>query len=183
VCIAKLNANASFVSEENEENKNFKDCEPRRLDMVNTLQRFSYLTEELGKLVTTEQWLFEMEYMQKVEENFMRIMSKLSVTSSAQPTKKEAPKVKSITLLQLEIAQFDGNADSWIQFRDQYDSTIHENADLQSVQKFRYLLSFLKDEAKELVADITISNDEYNTALNLLLQHFNNPLKIIKSYI
>jgi Protein of unknown function (DUF1759) len=33
------------------------------------------------------------------------------------------------------------------------------------------------------VAEITISNDEYNTAWNLLLQHYNNPLKIIKSYI
>jgi uncharacterized protein VirK/YbjX len=86
-------------------------------------------------------------------------------------------------LPKLETAQFDGNADSWIQFRDQYEATIHENADLQSVQKFRYLLSFLKDEAKELVADITLSNYEYNTAWNLLLQHYNNPLKIIKSYI
>jgi hypothetical protein len=78
--------------------------------------------------VTTEQWPFEMEYLQKVEENFMRIMSKLSVTSSAQPTEKEAPKVKSITLPRLEIAQFDGNADSWIQIRDQYEATIHKNA-------------------------------------------------------
>jgi Protein of unknown function (DUF1759) len=143
--------------------------------MVNVLQRFSYLTEELGKLVTTEQCPFEMEYMQKVNENFMRIMSKLSVTSTAQPTEKEAPKVKLRTLLKLEIAQFDGNTDSWIQFRDQYEATIHENADFQSVQKFRYLLSFLKNEAKELVDDITIINDEYNPAWNLLLQHYNNP--------
>jgi Protein of unknown function (DUF1759) len=83
--------------------------------------------------VTTEQWPLEMEYMQKVEENFMRIMSKLSIASSAQSSKKEAPKVKSITLPKIEIAQFDGNANSWIQFRDQYEATIHENADLQSV--------------------------------------------------
>jgi hypothetical protein len=77
VCIAKLYENPSFVSEENEENNNLKDCKPRRQEMLNVLQRFSYLTEELEKLVTTEQWPLEMEYMQKGKEKFMRTMSKL----------------------------------------------------------------------------------------------------------
>jgi Protein of unknown function (DUF1759) len=33
------------------------------------------------------------------------------------------------------------------------------------------------------VTDITISNDEYNTAWDLLLKQLSKPLKIVKTYI
>jgi Protein of unknown function (DUF1759) len=85
--------------------------------------------------------------MRKVEENFMRVKSRLSLTDEAKKRGNKS-KVKAITQPKLEISQFDRYSDDWIHFRDQFKATIRTNADLQDVQKLGYLLSFLKDEAK-----------------------------------
>jgi hypothetical protein len=149
VSLAQVMSDTNFVDSSDEAIKNFRDCEPRRLEMMNALQYLLVWLKNPGREVTAEQWPFELEYMQKVEESFMRVIVRLSFTDEAKKRENES-KVKVITFPKLEISQFDGNLDNWIQFKDQLEETIYTNADLQNVQKVQIFPEFFERWSKRI---------------------------------
>ena len=81
---------------------------------------------------------------------------------------------KDINLPKLEIKPFDGQSDLWSEFYDNFECTIHQNNSLSNVQKMSYLKSFLRGSALAVISNFKLTNENYNTALDLLKERFDN---------
>ncbi|XP_064488475.1 uncharacterized protein LOC135400572 [Ornithodoros turicata] len=79
---------------------------------------------------------------------------------------------RTASLPKLQIPKFGGKLQDWQRFWEHYDATIHGNASLAPVEKFKYLLSFLTDDAKRAIDGIGLSGDNYATAILTLKQRF-----------
>jgi len=75
-----------------------------------------------------------------------------------------------VRLPTIELPTYSGNVCKWLHFRDTFDALINQNDRLTNVQKFHYLISSLKDEAKELIANLPITHDNFVVAWELVTQ-------------
>jgi len=83
-----------------------------------------------------------------------------------------------VKLPSIQLPTYDGTISTWLHFRDTFESVIIQNNTLSNVQRFHYLLSSLKGEAKQLIANLQISHDNFVVAWDLVTQRYNN-IKLI----
>lgn len=88
-----------------------------------------------------------------------------------------------VRLPDIKLPNFAGNLDQWLNFHDLFVSLVHSSHELSNIQKFYYLRSSLSGEALKLVQTIAISANNYQVAWNLLLDHYQNPLRLKQSYV
>lgn len=79
----------------------------------------------------------------------------------------------------LQIQPFRGEKALYRSFKEHFVSTIGRNSNLDEVQKFKYLLSYLKDGPKLLVESLPVLGSSYHTALDILERTYSD-LKEIK---
>jgi hypothetical protein len=79
-----------------------------------------------------------------------------------------------IKLPTIALPTFDGDTGSWLHYRDTFEALIVNNTTLSSVQKFHYLIASLKNEAKALISNLQITNENFTVAWRLVTQHYNN---------
>jgi diphosphomevalonate decarboxylase len=72
------------------------------------------------------------------------------------------------------LSTCDGNACSCPHFRNTFEALIVKNKTLSNVRRFHYLISSLKDEAKDLISSLQITNDDFPVAWQLVSQRYNN---------
>jgi diphosphomevalonate decarboxylase len=63
---------------------------------------------------------------------------------------------------------------SWLHFRDTFEVLIVNNTALSSVQIFHYLIASLKNEAKDLISNLQMTNENFLVAWQLVTQRYNN---------
>ncbi|XP_049872257.1 uncharacterized protein LOC126376657 [Pectinophora gossypiella] len=73
-------------------------------------------------------------------------------------------------LPQIKINKFDGTFYKWLEFRDTYESLIHDNISLKPIHKFHYLCSYLEGEAARVISNLEISAANYSEAWTLLCE-------------
>ena len=78
-------------------------------------------------------------------------------------------------LPKIVIPPFEGDTREWDQFWDLFHSCIHTNTSLDEVQKFNYLYSLLRKEAKEAVRGIRNAGENYNKLVETLKTRFHRP--------
>ena len=83
-------------------------------------------------------------------------------------------KTVSVKLPKLMLPVFGGDVTEWPTFWDNYRSTIHENRALTNVDKFKYLLSCLVDEAKDTLRGFKITDSQYEAAVKLLRERYDD---------
>ena len=71
----------------------------------------------------------------------------------------------------------------WQTFLDTFESSVNSRADLSKVQKFQYLIGYLKDSAKKCVEGFPLTNDNYDEALKMLKERYGNPQLIISAHM
>uniref|UniRef100_A0A915NFM1 CCHC-type domain-containing protein n=1 Tax=Meloidogyne floridensis TaxID=298350 RepID=A0A915NFM1_9BILA len=81
----------------------------------------------------------------------------------------------------IQLRRFDGKIENWCAFWETYRVLIHEDSTLSHVEKFNILESILDKEAKDLIEGLQMTNEGYNTAIDLLLSRFGNDKKLIRS--
>ncbi|XP_054709241.1 uncharacterized protein LOC129218946 [Uloborus diversus] len=86
-------------------------------------------------------------------------------------------------LPKLNITPFSGNFNDWINFKDLYLVTVHNQDSLSNVQKFQYLKGLLTDEPASLIKHIPLSNASYLEAWENLLDRYDKKKKIVQSLI
>ena len=59
------------------------------------------------------------------------------------------------------LPTFEGDICSWLHFRDTFEALIVNNTALSNVQKFHYLIASLKNEAKDLISNLLITNENF----------------------
>lgn len=83
----------------------------------------------------------------------------------------------------IEIAVFKGEYDTWLQFRDTYESLIHTNASLSEIQKFHYLRAYLGSTVLDIIASLEFCSSNYETAWKLICDRFNNSRMLIQNHV
>jgi len=88
-----------------------------------------------------------------------------------------------VKLPTIQLPSYDGTITTWLHFRDTFDSLIIQNKMLSNVQKYQYLLSSLKGEARQLIANLQISHDNFVVAWNLVTQRYNNTKLLAMTHV
>lgn len=83
----------------------------------------------------------------------------------------------------LPIPKFDGRADSWIGFIDQFDSVVDSQFNLAPTLKLQYLVSALSEEPRRLLMHLKIEGGNYRVARDLLKSRYHNTRVLADNYI
>lgn len=104
----------------------------------------------------------------------------LRSSQAPQTTEAKAPAVE-VRLPKLELPTFGGNLEEWLSFRDLYVAAVHDNTGLTGAQKLQYLKASVKGDAALLLQSVSITNDNYEQAWELLNNRYQNRREIVTS--
>ena len=134
---------------------------------------------------TSDRELFENQYYQ-VEAKFSEILRPvvdpppsrhISPRSSLSGHSKNSPRSHTssthIKLPTTALPNFEGDTCSWLHYRDTFEALVVNNTSLSNVQKFYYLIASLKNEAKDLISNLQITNENFLFAWQLVAQRYN----------
>ncbi|XP_055543019.1 uncharacterized protein LOC129728597 [Wyeomyia smithii] len=88
-----------------------------------------------------------------------------------------------VRLPEINIPEFKGDFDEWMNFNDLFNTLIYSNTQLSPIQKSQYLKAVLKGDALRLVQSLAVSSANYMTAWDLLKKRFDNKNYLIKQHL
>ena len=86
-------------------------------------------------------------------------------------------------LPKLEIKPFDGNPVDWYSFRDMFESLVHKDYNIPTVQKFHLLRNALQGDVANIINTLNASEENYVVAWDLLNQRCNKPRQIVQTHL
>ena len=101
-----------------------------------------------------------------------------AVSSVSSKTRKQHVKVPKI-----DIPPFYGGYLEFSPFWDRYKVTIHDNSDLATITKFSHLTTLLKGEAEQVIKGLTITEENYTLAIDLLKKRYDRKEEIIFGHL
>ena len=111
---------------------------------------------------------------------FIESKQKNEDTISATSSYKSNTNVK---LPKISIKRFNGDPTTWRNFIDSFECTVHKNGNLSNVEKMSYLINYLTGEAESCVEGLSLCNDNYQIALDLLKERYGDKQIIISSHM
>lgn len=87
---------------------------------------------------------------------------------------------RAIKLPQINLPKFSGNQADWMEFYETFHSLIHQDTNLNSVQKFHYLRAALSDEAADVIHSIKLTEANYDVAIGLLKEQYEDKKIIVQ---
>ena len=90
--------------------------------------------------------------------------------------------VPQVKLPKLSIRKFNGALTKWVTFWDSFNSSIHANPTLSSIDKINYLISLLESSAAEAIAGLSLTAANYDEAV-ATLKGFGNPQLIVNRHM
>ncbi|XP_037521503.1 uncharacterized protein LOC119398758 [Rhipicephalus sanguineus] len=90
---------------------------------------------------------------------------------------------RSVQLPKLQIPTFDGSLRGWQSFWDHFDATIHTNAELPRIEKFKYLLTYLTGSAKRAIEGIRLAEQNYDLAIKTFTDRFGRRDLLVNEHI
>lgn len=90
---------------------------------------------------------------------------------------------KFVKLPTISLPKFEGNTESWLEFRDTFMSLIHENDAITHIQKYHYLRGSLQGKAAELIKALEFSSQNYEVAWENLCARYNNTRVLVHNHI
>ncbi|XP_059047190.1 uncharacterized protein LOC131842634 [Achroia grisella] len=82
----------------------------------------------------------------------------------------------SFKLPQIQISKYDGSYLRWLEFRDSYESLIHNNSRISPIHKFHYLTSYLEGDAARIISNLEVSSANYSEAWKIICDRQGHPL-------
>lgn len=95
--------------------------------------------------------------------------------SSHHQTRSKLPK--------LVLPKFRGDATKFRTFWDSFESAVHKNPGLSKIDKFNYLNSLLESAVLLAIQGLTVTDANYDAAINILNQRFGKPQQIISAHM
>ena len=86
-------------------------------------------------------------------------------------------------LPKLSLAKFKGDVIGWVSFWDSYKSAVHENSKISKIDKFNYLHSLLEGAAALTIQGLSLTEANYDSAVELLKKRFGNTKYIIATHM
>ena len=142
-----------------------------------TVRRWNYetLEDEISELETdvtvieaviNESTLFEISSKAKLN-SINKFLSK-NVKNKNSSWEFRTLRSDSVKLPKLEIRKFKDDPTCGQEFMNSFNAAVHYSKALSNVKKFNYLRTFLEGEAQHTISGLSLTNDNYNEALNLL---------------
>ena len=88
-----------------------------------------------------------------------------------------------VKLPKLSLKRFNGDLTKWSTFWDSFESSIHQNSDLSSIDKFAYLTSLVEGSAAEAISGLRITATNYDGAIAILQKRFGDKKQIIAKHM
>ncbi|XP_026744728.1 uncharacterized protein LOC113506069 isoform X1 [Trichoplusia ni] len=88
-----------------------------------------------------------------------------------------------VRLPKIDLPHFDGNYQSWLEFRDTFGSLIHDNKTISDINKFHYLRASLQGNAALIIKNLDFKASHYNIAWNLLCERYNNNRLLVNNHL
>ena len=88
-----------------------------------------------------------------------------------------------IKLPEASLPKFSGRYEDWLSFKDAFTSMIHDQSDLNNIEKLQYLKSAVTGEAENKIKHISITDGNYDRAWNLLQSAFSDRRLIISRHL
>ena len=86
-------------------------------------------------------------------------------------------------LPKITLPRFNGDVTKWNTFWDSFDSAIHSNTDIANIDKFNYLKSLIERPAARAIQGLTLTNDNYDTAVKILEERFGKRQQIVSAHM
>jgi hypothetical protein len=86
-------------------------------------------------------------------------------------------------LPKLELPKFKGELTKFRSFWDSYDSAVHKNSQLSTIDKFNYLYSLLEGPALRSIQGLSLTEENYKSAVDMLNQRFGNQQQVISAHM
>ncbi|GBN42206.1 hypothetical protein AVEN_226626-1 [Araneus ventricosus] len=77
-----------------------------------------------------------------------------------------------VKLPQITICTFNDDCSEWLNFYNSFEVAIHNNESLSKIEKFTYLKSYLRGTALTAISGFSLSNENYDSSIELLKQRF-----------
>ena len=121
------------------------------------------------------------EATRRNNENQSTLVSQPSTMNGygLQPTHTQAK----ARLPKLPLPKFKGDVTDWTSFWDSFKSAVHSNVQLSNIDKFNYLNSLLEGTAARTIQGLTLSEANYNSAIEILQERFGRPQQIISAHM
>ncbi|XP_026333270.1 uncharacterized protein LOC113240236 [Hyposmocoma kahamanoa] len=101
----------------------------------------------------------------------------LNLKPSLNPDKgdeKKGGEQTAVKLPKISVPKFSGKYSEWVSFRDLFTSLIHNNPNVDDVQKLHYLKGCVIGEAEQLLRHIPVTSDNYKVCWAQLESRYNN---------
>ena len=86
-------------------------------------------------------------------------------------------------LPKLTLPKFRGDLTNWMSFWDSFESAVHKNPSISKVDKFNYLNSLLEGAARRAVQGLTLTEANYDSAVEILRERYGRPQQIISAHM
>ena len=87
-----------------------------------------------------------------------------------------------VKLPKLKLTSFRGDKLKFKEFWDCFETTIDQNPTLSRVEKFNYLMSTLGGDAKDTIAGLSISKENYPIAVDMLQERYGNTQTVVNAH-
>lgn len=147
-------------------------------------------TDNENRIEVEDKYYDTLSILQKCIENLDTSTSNITQTTFVANTNNNNPYIQSVSqkftgvkLPDINIAPFCGNIAEWKSFFEIFKAVIIDNNSLSDVQRLFYLKSYLKGEPLRLIDSLLITNDNFQTAVNILKKRYENINCIVNAHI
>lgn len=157
------------------------------IDFNNIQSEIEY-SDETSELAThaSEREEFEAKYFEAVGRARKCLQSQVSAPLSDTPPRGNRSSdinTFNIKLPQINLPEFSGSYEKWTEFHDTFKALINDNPILTKIQKYYYLQACLKNEAAQVITSLSVSEENYEIAWQLLTERFQNKRAIVSAHI
>ena len=131
-----------------------------------------------------DQIFINIDTIKRFLHNFNQTAESTGVSTSASSHTMNSNANRNNTRLpKLNLPTFSGNYKNWTSFFDLFTSSVDSNSTLTNSQKLQYLKASLTADAAKLLSSFTVTDNNYETALDVLKKRYNNPRMIARAHV
>ncbi|XP_064463439.1 uncharacterized protein LOC135374405 [Ornithodoros turicata] len=171
--------------EEKVEVLKFKEKELQKLDLeIESLISIDDLDDEVEGSATYQERIVVTRTRVDRRTATTGAMRQITVVpSSVAPSAPIGRTPATVKLPKLEIPKFNGDIRSWQSFWNQFVSTIDQNTGLSSIDKFKYLKSYITGKAASAIEGLQMTEENYPIATDILKERFGSNNLIIDDHM
>lgn len=134
-----------------------------------SFESFEGVQQSLEQLGDTDTQMIDRETIEELYDDLItaeKLLNNATTTVTDTQISRSSPSFSvnggsGVKLPKVDLPQFDGTAECWLSFKDQFASLIGNQATLTNVQKLQYLRSALSGEASKVLTALDTTDDNY----------------------